>query len=319
MLEPGMTIHVGGTKISLDTPSGEMCYVSHAHGDHVSALRLSKPIIASEETLALRAHKASPHSHPRVKLMNAGHILGSTQLFAELDGGTFAYTGDFKINDGLTTKGAEVRQCDSLLIESTYGSPEFRFPKREGVFDDMEKWVKSHPEAIRVFGGYSVGKAQEIIKFLNVRCGIAPVVDRKIEQMCAVYEKYGVKLDRIPTGTPEADEVMRSAFVAVMPHQLVNYAFAEKLAEAHNRKVLTALATGWAMKYAYSVHRLFPLSDHADFYDVLEYVVRASPKMIFCCHGDSKGLAAELRKRGFNAQGYEEKKEKQAVMQTTLA
>jgi len=296
-------ISLNGLHISLDSDGGDNSYVSHAHSDHWS--HSSRRIISSDETLALIGGREKAEMPKGMTLFNAGHILGSTQLGAELDGGSFVYTGDIKLKDGLTTNGADVRECDLLMIEGTYGSPEFLFPPREETYSSMEKWVKENSESIIVFGGYSVGKAQELILFLNRHCGMTPVVSERIERVCSVYDQFGVRLDRIPAGTEEARELMRSPFAAVIPHHLVCPSLSTGLSEIYGRKTMTALATGWGVRHKYPVDAVFPLSDHADFNELLLYIERASPKEIICVHGNKKKFAKELIKRGYNARGWD--------------
>ncbi|NYZ75722.1 hypothetical protein H0N98_00540 [Candidatus Micrarchaeota archaeon] len=307
-LDAAMNLDIGGTGIALDGCGRMNCFVSHAHSDHVAALRaVGKSILASEETLALAGYSnnISPLKLDGVKiqLLNSGHILGSKQLRAELDGESFVYTGDFKLQDSLTTKGADIEKCDVLLIESTYGSPEMVFPERDFVYSCMAKWAKNNLErgAIVILGGYSIGKAQELVKLANEYLDVAPIVESNIEKACAVYEQFGVKLDRIPVRTDEAEEIMKHEFLSIVTPASASRSFCSKLEGIYNRKVVCAVASGWALRYAYSADRSFPLSDHADFNQLFEYVERSSPKKIYCTHGETVRLASELRRKGYDA------------------
>jgi len=307
-LDAAMNLEIGGASISLDGCGRVNCFVSHAHSDHISPLRAKdKSILASEETLALAGHPGSTEPFKsdgvKVKLLDSGHILGSRQLRADYDGKSFVYTGDFKLTDSLTTRGAEVEKCDVLLIESTYGSPEMVFPERDFVYSCMAKWVRSNLErgAIVLLGGYSIGKAQELVKLANEYLGIAPVVESNIEKACSVYEKFGIGLDRIPVRTDEAEEVMKHEFLSIVTPSSASRSFCSKLEEIYNRKVFCAVASGWALRFAYSADRSFPLSDHADFNQLIEYVERSSPRKIYCTHGETVRLASELRRRGYDA------------------
>ncbi|MCX6778258.1 MAG: hypothetical protein NT157_05245, partial [Candidatus Micrarchaeota archaeon] len=154
---------------------------------------------------------------------------------------------------------------------------------------------------IVLFGGYSVGKSQELIKFLNEYCGIAPLVDPRVEKFSRVYESFGIKLDRIPLESGEAEELLHRDFAAIIPHHKVSRELASCLSAAYSKPVHTALATGWALKGWGDADMLFPISDHADFGDIVRYVEGSNAKNIFCCHGDEQILARELRKSGFNA------------------
>ncbi len=313
-LDTAGVLHLDECKLSLDCARTRDCFVSHAHSDHTSALRYkNKRILASDETLALAGRgnhfeRLELNGGVDFELLESGHMLGSKQLLIRENGTTFVYTGDFRLRGGLTTKEAEVRECDILLIEGTYGTPDSVFPAREEIYENIASWVKINLERGRVvlLGGYSTGKAQELIKLLNERCGLAPLVHNRIHEICSVYDDFGVKLERVPLESEEARELMGKSFAAVMPHHTVSSGMAANLGEIYGKKVVCALATGWANSRAYSVDKVFPLSDHADFKQILEYVERASPKKIFCCHGNEEALARELRKRGWDARAMDD-------------
>lgn len=295
-------------EIGLEQSRGDVLYLSHAHSDHLRSPRNKKGVVVSKESFDLSNWKERYNPkilNPKgIKLFNAGHILGSTQLMAETNQGLLIYTGDFKLKDGLTTKKAEIKECDILIIESTYAHPEILFPDYESIYYEISNWVKRNDQSTLLFGGYSLGKSQELIKVLNNYCGVIPIVHEKVEHFCKIYEKYGIKLDRVLLGTKEADEIMRDPFVAVMPQRLVNRRFAYKLSYAHNREVLCAVASGQFLMRPMSIDKGFMLSDHADFNDILTYIEQARPKQIFCAHGNETQLSKELRKRGHNAMPY---------------
>lgn len=316
-VDEGMVLSLGGQKIGLDSGDASVCFVSHAHSDHTQPLKSrGKKIVASSETLALAGFQANGNlietpavlgDQVELKMLDSGHVLGSKQLRAEHEGKVFAYTGDFKLRDGLTTKKADVVECDTLLIEGTYGESGTSFPERALVFEEMKKWVEASLEKGSVlFGGYSIGKAQELVKFLNDYCKVAPLVSGKIEQACKVYEKFGVKLDVVSATGAEGEELKKKNFAAVLPHYQVEKGLAAKLCGIYEKPFRTALATGWANKRMFDVDEVFPISDHADFNEILEYVQASGAKEIICCHGNEQNLARELRNRGYNARGINE-------------
>ena len=80
-----------------------------------------------------------------VKLLPAGHVLGSAQLFYESDRGTLLYTGDFKLRKGLSSEGAVTTHAETLVMETTYGLPRYQFPP---VSQTLEAVVKFCMEAL---------------------------------------------------------------------------------------------------------------------------------------------------------------------------
>ncbi|MBI5177077.1 hypothetical protein HY995_03245 [Candidatus Micrarchaeota archaeon] len=312
-----------GTRIFLDRPGG-ISFVSHAHSDHSSFVRESHSIIASEQSIELM--KARGHSrrvnmlenYPKLdgaelEMIDAGHVLGARQLvIKDADGTAFAYTGDFNPHATLTCPKAQVPQCDELVVECTYGNPRWVFPSRESVYGQVKGWVEACVEEGQscVLGGYSLGKAQELIAILNQYCGITPVVEGKTGEVCKVYCRHGVKLDF--ASIEQAGDDMAKGFVAVVPIHTVSPQLSSALERQYGRPVRTAVATGWALNgMVAGVDEAFALSDHADFPSLLRFVEATGAKKVWCVHGFANEFAYELRKKGIHAGNGEKLKEGQ--------
>lgn len=292
-----MNLPVKGKSIGLDRGKCDLPFLSHAHGDHLSGMKGSREIIATDITLELAGLDASVATHGGVEMLNAGHILGSTQLWAEADGGSALYTGDFRLKDGIYTKGAVPKEADKLIIECTYGDPSFSFPPIDEVYSQISAWVRQNSGSILVFGAYNLGKTQELVKILNEYCGITPVVTRESERFSRVYEKHGVKLERAVVGSEEAEEIMRGPFVAIAPPKIAKRSFASALSRAFSLPARSALVSGWVQKYRTNTDAGFALSDHSDFSDILEYVDMVNPSEVVFVHGDGSHLMRALNKR----------------------
>lgn len=69
-------------------------------------------------------------------------------------------------------------------------------------------------------------------------------------------------------------------------------------------RTFTILLTGWAVdprtRYRYGVDAAVPLSDHADWPELVEYVARAQPSVVYTVHG-FPDFAAHLREQGVEA------------------
>jgi len=306
------TLAAGGLRLSLDDASGELCFVSHAHADHTEAFSKKREVLSSHETFTLVGKEPIARKLQGVSLHHAGHMLGARQLFAQSDGGAFAYTGDFSLHDSYTARAAEILKCDTLMIDSTYCLPQMRFPKRYDVLAKMEKFVKANSSSLVVFGAYSTGKAQELVSFLNRECAIAPVVGSRAAKMCAAYEKCGVRLDYLEAGSEEA----KRAQVSILPPPQVNFAAGARIAAQSGKSVKTAVATGWAANSRFPVDEAFPLSDHADFADTMHYIYESGAKTIICANSNPKSAAHYLQSIGINAV---EKGAATPGMQTRLA
>lgn len=312
----GNALHVDGTAISLDDALHENCFVSHAHSDHTAAFGKRRKIMASDETFIIMGRAPESLSFPSVKLTPAGHMLGARQLIAETDGGKFVYTGDFALHDSYTSPAAKIEQCDTLMIDTTYALPHLNLPPRAAVLEKMRKFVSGNDRSIIVFGAYIRGKTQELVRFLNIECGVAPVVSRPAAEICARYEKCGLALDYITAGSDEAEEQMHSPFIAIMPSSMVNFDFGSKLASAFGHEVKTAVATGWAAISRFPVDSAFPLSDHADFRQTMRYVYESGAKKVICANASEEEAASYFCKLGIAAVP---KHDSGREVQTTLA
>jgi hypothetical protein len=75
------------------------------------------------------------------------------------------------------------------------------------------------------------------------------------------------------------------------------------VAAIRNRR--TAYISGWALDrgaaWRFGTHTCFPLSDHADYPELMEYVERTGARTIHTLHGFAEEFAADLRLRGYDA------------------
>jgi DNA ligase-1 len=88
--------------------------------------------------------------------------------------------------------------------------------------------------------------------------------------------------------------------VVLCPPQAAGSSFLRKM---ENRR--TAMITGWAIdagaKFRYQCDAAFPLSDHADFGDLLKFVELVQPQRVLTLHGFAREFAQTLRERGVEA------------------
>ena len=189
----------------------ERGYVSHGHADHA---REHATVVATPNTAAIcrsrfRGASATFEEHAfnepwmerehRLTLFSAGHVLGSAQLMIEGERGSFVYTGDFKLAPSLTVEPTEVKRCDVVLMECTFGRPHYVFPPRDEVAGEMVAFAREtlEAEAIPVFYAYSLGKAQEAMAILG-GAGVPLAVHGAIDAMAQVYAARGVALPSYP-------------------------------------------------------------------------------------------------------------------------
>ncbi|MBR9707201.1 MAG: hypothetical protein GOV15_02075, partial [Candidatus Diapherotrites archaeon] len=173
----GLRVQAGDTSFVVDqqrrTWAGETAsFITHAHSDHVNVPVVPKcDFFMSPETRdligkdhALMRSVSSPFKLDDfdISFHNAGHCLGSKQIRFS-NGQDVVLTGDMKLESDVLLKGAEVIPSDVLVIDSTFGRPEYVFPSREQVYGQMALWISAHLKAGAsvILSGYRLGKGQE--------------------------------------------------------------------------------------------------------------------------------------------------------------
>ncbi|MEM3227416.1 MAG: hypothetical protein QXK65_00510 [Candidatus Micrarchaeaceae archaeon] len=301
--------------ISLDSKAkdSEIDFISHAHTDHTSAAKSSNSMLMSNETGSLLEEiygiqtKGKIVRHVKnLKLLEAGHILGSKQLVIndEVLGKKIIYSGDFQMEKPVASKPIEIESADTLILDSTYPQYGLKFDEKNEVGEKFVKWVKERLETgIVIINAYAIGKAQELIKMLN-EDNIVPVVSNKISKACDVYNRYSFNLKTVSAFAEdtEYESALSRNFVGVTEKNAKKLAMA--LHEIYGKRVFTAIATGFSAMYKFDTDAQFTISDHADFYQRLDYINEVSPRDIFTYGKDSEVLANTLKKAGYKAEPY---------------
>ncbi|PYL10191.1 MAG: DNA ligase [Verrucomicrobia bacterium] len=266
-------------------------FVSHAHSDHIAphaeiivserTVRLMQARLPAKRTEHVLPFREKRHVHDLdVTLLPAGHIFGSAQLFLQTESESLLYTGDFKLRRGKSAEPAEWLQADTLIMETTFGRPCYRFPPTEQVVDQIVAFCRETIEdgAVPVLLGYSLGKAQEIL------CALEGA------ELVAMLHGSVFQMTRIDV----------AGKVLVCPPSANRSQMLEKITRKR-----VALISGWAVDpsavYRYQVDTAFPLSDHADYDDLLRYVDLVRPKRVLTLHGFASEFARDVRERGIEA------------------
>jgi Cft2 family RNA processing exonuclease len=309
----GNALYVSALDLWIDSRTvRERCYISHGHSDHARAHAAVVTSARNARVCALRfgrrgaatVYETHEFNQPwnerncRLSLFPAGHVLGSAQLLIEGEGGRFVYTGDFKLERSYTAEPVEVKRCDVVLMECTYGRPQYVFPPRVQVAAAMVDWARRtlEAEAVPIFYAYSLGKAQEALAILG-DAGLPLTAHGAIVAMARVYAEAGVALpphERYDSATFDGQGVLLwPPSRRVLPKAV------------RRRATRTAVLTGWALgpggERRYGTDTAFPLSDHADFPALLRYLELAQPRKVLLTHG-WRDFAVRLRQLGVEAE-----------------
>jgi putative mRNA 3-end processing factor len=290
--------------------------VTHAHADHLIGLKQSlkncEKVLMTAATkdlidvvngsLALTKgpvetldyEKSFQYGDERVTLVKADHILGAAQVLVEdASGNRVAYTGDFRLD------GTPVLDCDTLVVEATYGNPSCRRPFKLDVKELLVSMVEKRLRdgTVYVFGFH--GKLQEVMQILHSADVSVPfVMPERVLRVSKVCERHGMQLGCLTLSTAkEGRELLDGNLPCVAFYHM-------------NSRGNVGLdgyricVSGWEFhspcRQIGDKEHLIALSDHSDFDDLIEYVRRSKPKQVVTdnyriSHGET--LAEEIRKR----------------------
>lgn len=295
--ENGVVIEHGETRIVFDPKSKRLkcnaSFITHAHVDHSHAFKIEHiPKFSSEETMRLVAIDGAKTSNWKPLPLNekilldnievtphpSGHVLGSYEFEVATPDGTILFTGDMNTRESRIIKPAEPVKCDVLIIESTFGSPDFIFPPDDIIAKNMVEWASGmlREGRIPVFQADSLGNAQEVIRIFNENTSLPVVSHRKVTKINKIYEAYGCRMEYVDIGSKDAIDLIsnRNAVIVAPKHLDLSY----KL----ELEYVPALVSGWALKFR---RNSFPLSDHADFPNLIKFVGDCNPKLVLTYHG----------------------------------
>lgn len=289
----------------------EMGLISHAHSDHTA--RHQRPILTGNtgRLLADYLHRSDPitldYGEPlegagyTLTLYPAGHCLGSAQALvtSKATGERLLYTGDFKARPSPINEPLLPVECDILVMEATYGKPEYTFPPEDNVLETayrtLRVWLERGERPI--VQGWRLGKAQELMHYL-LTAGFEVVVEPGIYGVAAAYQEAGVEF---PGSFGCFNGHWAEGQVLVWPpggrrkNGDLNRYLGKRYLEL----------TGWASgarrrQWGRPGDASLPYSDHADFKDLVDYVERVRPKRVYTVNG-FPDLAAHLRTLGYPA------------------
>lgn len=269
------------------------CFVSHGHSDHLPRLGDGE-VFCSDETfkvLNIRRGKARRIENiSGVQLLDAGHVIGSNMLLYK----DTLYTGDFCTRDRFFLTGARPVRAKKLIIESTFGDPNFQFPPLKEITKQIKDWVRENPKTI--WFGYPFGKSQTLTALAN-HLGIIPYAAGNVS-------KYNELVPSLKYKNLNESVLKEDEFVIIAPTYLKK-SFPSEVMRAMN--ISSGYFSGWAMSWnQLGVDRCFPLSDHCGFDELVDFVKKVDPEKIYIVHGDGEELGAHLREQGFDARSFVE-------------
>ena len=274
---------------------GHKQYITHHNNVPIISHRLGEINVSGREwgeTFVINNVKFSLHP--------AGHIIGSSQIRVEHLGEVWVFTGDYKIeDDGISTPFEPVK-CDTFITECTFGLPAFKWIPQKRVFEDINQWWAENQSEGKtsVLFGYSLGKAQRLLKYLNTDIGKI-YTHGAIENMTQILRTQ-VKFPETTLITPETKKEALLGNIVLAPPSAHGSTWIRKMVP-----FVTASASGWmtfrGARRRRAIDKGFVLSDHCDWQGLLNCIKATGAEKIICTHGYTEIFSRYLREQGFDA------------------
>ncbi|HXW95543.1 MAG TPA: MBL fold metallo-hydrolase RNA specificity domain-containing protein [Nitrososphaerales archaeon] len=306
----GIQVELGNMRYVLDPHSrvrADYTFVSHAHMDHMHNPSRNEQVIASSLTKELAMARGydlgdTIEGADGVELLDSGHILGSRAIRIQDE---VYYTGDASGRARAFLGKCRTRQARILVMETTYGVPEYVFPSTAKLVKEVNGLIASaYDRGVPVvLMGYPLGKAQLLSYFFSSWDPL--FYHESVDEMNRIHMAHGIPLtagkrfdpskdlDRLPQGPWVMISPMASGRSRVMAHLKKEYG-----------AILVAFS-GWALgpgyRYTMGADYSFPLSDHCDYQELINLVQAVSPELVYTVHGFATEFARDLRRMGFSA------------------
>ncbi len=288
--------------------------ITHGHSDHARAGHGA--VLATPETVAVMKLRLGADGAGRfeavqpghaltlngvsVRLVPAGHILGSAQVVLEWKGRRAVVSGDYKRSADPTCAPFEPIACDVFVTEATFALPVFRHEPAVREVARLLASLRRNPDRAHLVGAYGLGKCQRVIRLARDAGYDAPIYLHGAHlAMTELYQQLGVDLGDIRP-VPDAKPAALASALVLCPPSAVSDRWSRRFPDP-----VTAFASGW-MRIKGRVRQSgveLPLviSDHADWPELIETVLETGAGEVWVTHGRDDALVYELTRRGLKA------------------
>jgi putative mRNA 3-end processing factor len=297
--------------------------ISHAHADH--ARPGHDAVLATPGTLAimrtrmgveaagmaqqpLQYGEAQKLGDVTLRLIPAGHVIGSAQIVMEYQGSKAIVSGDYKRQPDPTCAPFEVEFCDVFVTEATFGLPVFQHPKAQDEIGKLLASVRLFPERTHVVGCYALGKCQRVIAELRRAGYDLPIYLHGAHlPVCETYRALGVELGELMPATVAQKSALKGAIVLAPPSAIADR-WARRLEDP-----VVCMASGWMRvrqrAKAGGIELPLVISDHADWNGLLATIREVGAPEIWVTHGGEEALIhalsrLQIRARALRLIGY---------------
>jgi len=297
--------------------------ITHGHSDHARAGHGA--VLATADTLAImrlrlgeggvRRSQALAYGEElringvTLRLVPAGHILGSAQVVIEYQGQRAVISGDYKRRRDPTCDAYELVPCDLFVTEATFGLPVYRHEPDHHEVAKLLASLRDFPERTHQIGVYGLGKCQRLIALLREAGYDRPIwLHGALRSMTDYYVARGFDLGEVPSVADAPGKL--AGEIVLSPPSALGDRWSRRFADP-----LSGFASGW-MRIRGRVRQRgveLPLivSDHCDWPELLQTIRETGAGEVWVTHGREEALVHELGKRGIAARalrlvGFEE-------------
>jgi putative mRNA 3-end processing factor len=311
----GLYCEPGGFFIDPSRPV-PLAIVTHGHSDH--ARPDHGAVLASPETLAVmrarmgegragrRQQPVAPgevvrHNGVDIRLVPAGHVLGSCQVVLDWQGSRIVVSGDYKRRHDPTCAPFVPVPCDVFVTEATFGLPVFRHPDAAAEVARLLDSLRLFPDRTHLVGAYALGKAQRLIALLRQAGWDRPIyLHGALIGLCELYEGLGVPLGPlapVPAPAKRGGGGLLAGEIVLAPPSAEATAWVRRLAEP-----VICAASGWMRvrqrAKAKGVELPLIISDHADWDELLLTIEQVQAPEVWVTHGRDDALCHAMAQRG---------------------
>ncbi|GAL69140.1 ligase-associated DNA damage response exonuclease [Jejuia pallidilutea] len=287
--------------------------ISHGHADHARwgmkrylCHHYTKPILQHRINANINIQSLGYNETISINGVNlsfhpAGHIIGSAQIRLEYKGFVLVFTGDYKTTSDNLTSPFQPIKCHEFITESTFGLPIYKWLPDTVLKQQMHDWIATNKSNNRtsVFFGYSLGKAQRIMKMLE---GVDDIyVHNAIYALNEAINSTDITLPRTNLITADFNKKAIQNKIVILPPALLGSKMLKRIPNA-----ATAVCSGWMQirgnRRWRAVDAGFPVSDHADWNGLLSAVKATEAEKIYVTHGSQATFSKYLNDIGILAE-----------------
>ena len=235
----------------------EYAIISHGHADH--SRPGNKHYLCQNDSKAIIKHRLGQdisieslgYNEPKningvqVSFFPAGHVIGSAQIRLEYKGYVVVFSGDYKTQPDFISTPYEPVKCHEFITESTFGLPIYKWKKEEELQAELQNWVLQNQQNNRtsVFLGYSLGKAQRIMKLIE---GVDDIyVHTAINNLNNAISGSGIELPKTTLLNYDFKKADIQNKIVILPPALLGSRMIKKNSKRSNSNLFWLDAYSW--------------------------------------------------------------------------